>query len=351
LLSRYDAKATASAPGRVRPVRNRVPKQLRRVGRLAYDSPVLSVAYFGPAGTFTEEALRSQEDLAAGKRTPYSSVPEVIAAVERHDADGGVVPIENMIEGSVSVTLDTLAFDSELLIQREIDLPVSLNLCAPAGVGLSDVRTVVSFPHAIAQCRGYLSNKLPKADSRASYSTAEAASEVSKSKRTDLAAICNRLAADMYGLEVLATEIEDHPENQTRFVLVGRGIPAPTGHDKTTIVCFQREDRPGSLLAILQEFAARAINLTKLESRPTKRGLGDYCFFIDIEGHVADELIADGLRNLAAKQAEVKFLGSYPVGGPMEAGVERRRAAGRAWKHASTWVEQLRAQIRDGEQA
>ena len=107
----------------------------------------------------------------------------------------------------------------------------------------------------------------------------------------------------MYGLDVLATEIEDHPENQTRFVLVGRGIPAPTGHDKTTIVCFQREDRPGSLLAILQEFAARAINLTKLESRPTKRGLGDYCFFIDIEGHVADELVADGLRNLAAKQA------------------------------------------------
>jgi len=309
----------------------------------------LRVAYFGPSGTFTEEALISQDDLAAGTRVPFPAVPEVIAAVERGDADGGVVPIENMIEGSVSVTLDTLAFDSDLLIQREIDLPVSLNLCARPGVPLTDVGTVVSFPHALAQCRGWLAKKLPNAQQRASHSTSDAAREVSKSKRTDVAAICNALAADLYGLKVLASEIEDHPENQTRFVLVGRGVPAPTGHDKTSIVCFQREDRPGSLLAILQEFAARAINLTKLESRPTKRGLGDYCFFIDIEGHIADELLADGLRNLAAKQAEVKFLGSYPVGGPMEAGVERRRAHGRAWKHASTWVEELRVQIREGE--
>jgi prephenate dehydratase len=305
------------------------------------------VAYFGPAGTFTEEALLTQPDLAEGRREPCATVPEVIAAVERGDADGGVVPIENMIEGSVSVTLDTLAFDSDLLIQREIDLPVSLNLCARPGIGLADVRTVVSFPHALAQCRGWLAKKLPQADQRASHSTSDAAREVARSKRTDVAAICNALAADLYGLEVLASEIEDHPENQTRFVLVGRGIPAPTGHDKTSIVCFQREDRPGSLLAILQEFAARAVNLTKLESRPTKRGLGDYCFFIDAEGHIADEIVADTLRNLAAKQADVKFLGSYPVGGPAEAGVERRRAAGRAWKHAATWVESLRAQIRE----
>jgi prephenate dehydratase len=305
------------------------------------------VAYFGPAGTFTEEALLTQPDLAAGDRAPFPAVPEVIAAVERGEADGGIVPIENMIEGSVSVTLDTLAFDSELLIQREIDLPVSLNLCARPGVALADVRSVVSFPHAIAQCRAWLAKKVPAAEARASHSTSDAAREVSKSKRTDLAAICNALAAELYGLQVLAREIEDHPENQTRFVLVGRGVPAPTGHDKTSIVCFQREDQPGSLLQILQEFAARSINLTKLESRPTKRGLGDYCFFIDCEGHIADEVMADALRNLVAKQAEVKFLGSYPVAGPLEAGVARRRAAGRAWKSAAAWVETLRAQIRD----
>jgi prephenate dehydratase len=307
----------------------------------------VQVAYFGPAGTFTEEALLTQPDLAAANRTPFTPVPEVIAAVERGDADGGVVPIENMIEGSVSVTLDTLAFDSDLLIQREIDLPVSLNLCARPGVGLGDIRTVVSFPHAIAQCRAWMANKLPAAEARASHSTSDAARETSRSKRTDIAAICNSLAAEIYGLEILAREIEDHPENQTRFVLVGRGVPAPTGHDKTSIVCFQRKDRPGSLLGILQEFAARDVNLSKLESRPTKRSLGDYCFFIDCEGHVSDEVVADALRNVRAKQGEVKFLGSYPVGGPREAGVEKRRRVGKAWKQASDWVDELRAQIRD----
>src|SRR5262249_51754473 len=145
----------------------------------------------------------------------------------------------------------------------------------------------------------------------------------------------------------LAVEIEDHP-SETRFVVVGHGIPGRTGHDKTSVVCFQREDRPGSLLAILQEFAARAINLSKLESRPTKRGLGNYCFFIDLEGHVRDELVADCLRNLAAKQAEVKFLGSYPAAAS-EVGDARRKAAGKAWREASSWVDSLRAQVRDDE--
>lgn len=307
------------------------------------------VAYFGPQGTFTEEALLTQSDLAAASREPLRTVPDVIAAVERGDFDCGLVPIENMIEGSVSVTLDTLAFDSELLVQREIDLPVSLNLCVKPGTSLADVRTVLSYPHAAAQCRDWMARKIPAAEFRASNSTADAAREVAKSKRGDLAAICNVLAAKLYGIDVLATEIEDHPENQTRFVLVGRGVPAPTGHDKTSIVCFQRQDRPGSLLGILQEFAARAINLTKLESRPTKRSLGDYCFFIDCEGHIADELLADTLRNLTAKQAQVKFLGSYPVGGPQEVGAAKRRAASRAWKQASEWIEGLRAQIREGE--
>lgn len=309
----------------------------------------MQVAYFGPAGTFTEEALLTQPDLAAADRAPFPAVPDVIAAVERGDADSGVVPIENMIEGSVSITLDTLAFDSELLIQREIDLPVSLVLCVRPGVTLADVHTVVSFPHALAQCRGWLGKKLPDAQTRASNSTSDAALEVSKSKRTDQAAICNGLAAKLYGLDVLAGDVADRGENQTRFVLVGRGVPAPSGHDKTTIVCFQRKDQPGSLLSILQEFAARAINLTKIESRPTKNGLGDYCFFIDCDGHISDEVVADALRNIVAKHAEVKFLGSYPVAGAPETSVARRTAAGRAWKHASEWVESLRVQIRENE--
>ena len=277
---------------------------------------------------------------------PLSSVPEVIASVERGDADCGIVPIENMIEGSVTVTLDTLAFDTDLLIQREVDLPISLLLCARPDVALGDIRTVFAHPVAAAQCREWLAKKLPGAELRASNSNADAPHEVRRSRRHDVAAIGTTRAAEIYDLAVLATEIEDHPENETRFVVVGRGVPRPTGHDKTTIVCFQRVDKPGSLLGILQEFAARAINLVKLESRPTKRNLGDYCFFIDAEGHISDELLADALRNLAAKQAKVKFLGSYPVGDPSEAGVAKRKAAGKAWKAATEWVDDFRGQIR-----
>jgi prephenate dehydratase len=304
------------------------------------------VSYLGPHGTFSEEALLTQPDLAAGNLLPLTSVPEVIASVERGDADCGLVPIENMIEGSVTVTLDTLAFDSDLLIQREVDLPISLNLCARPGTRLGDVRTVLAHPLAAAQCREWLARKVPDAQVRASNSNAEAPREVSRSKRTDLAAIGTTRAASLYALKVLATDVEDHPENETRFVVVGHGVPAPTGHDKTSIVCFQRVDKPGSLLAILQEFAARSINLTKLESRPTKRGLGDYCFFMDAEGHIGDELLADALRTLAAKQAEVKFLGSYPVGGLEEHTVAKRSAATKAWRTAGAWVDGLRAQIR-----
>ena len=303
------------------------------------------VAYLGPPGTFAEEALLTQADLADGDRVPMKSVPQVINAVERGDVDLGFVPLENSIEGSVSVTLDTLAFDTDLLVQREVDLPISLSLCARPGTRLSDVTTVLSHPNPFGQCRMWLLSKLPDATQVVMNSTAEAAREVSRTKRSGTAVICNTHAAELFGLAVLASEIQDHPENQTRFVVVGRGVPAPTGHDKTTIVCFQREDRPGSLLAILAEFAARTINLTKLESRPTKRSLGDYCFFIDFEGHIVDELVADCLRNLAAKAADVKFLGSFPVAGERDAKA-RRRAATKAWREANAWVETLRTQVR-----
>jgi len=305
---------------------------------------VARVGYLGPPGTFAEEALLGQRDLAEGTTVPLRTVPEVLTAVERGDVDVGLVPLENSIDGTVTVTLDTLAFDTDLLVQREIDLPISLHLCAKPGTRLADVTTVVSHPSPFGQCRTWLARKLANADLEAANSTAEAARRVAESSRSDLASIGTAHAARLYGLEVLASEIEDHPENETRFVLVGTGVPAPTGHDKTSIVCFQREDRPGSLLAILQEFAARAINLTKLESRPTKRGLGQYCFFIDFEGHLDDELVADCLRNLAARQAEVKFLGSYPVAG--EEGPARRQAVSEAWRTASEWVDALRAQVR-----
>lgn len=158
-----------------------------------------------------------------------------------------------------------------------------------------------------------------------------------------MAAIANARAAEVYGLRTLAADIEDHPENSTRFVLVApSGVPKATGHDKTSVVVYQQEDRPGSLIAILQEFVARDINLTKLESRPTKKGLGDYCFVFDLEGHIRDEVVADCLRNLKAKQADVKFLGSYPAAG---AGHTTRAEVAERFRSAEAWVDSLRSQI------
>jgi prephenate dehydratase len=304
---------------------------------------VTRVAFLGPPGTFTEEALLAESDLAGGDLVAMPTIPDVIATVEAGNADTGVVPIENSIEGSIDVSLDLLAFSSELLIQREMVRPVALNLVARPGTALREVRRVVSLPYATAQCREWLTANLPQAEIVAANSTADAVERTARSRARGTAAVGTRLAAQLYGLDVLVADVEDHPENATRFVLVGHGVPAPSGHDKTSVVVFQREDRPGSLLAILQEFAARSINLVRLESRPTKKGLGRYCFVIDCDGHVADEVVADALRNLAAKHGRLKFLGSYPAAGAD--GGTRRRAAGKAWREASAWVEGIRARI------
>ena len=181
------------------------------------------------------------------------------------------MPIENSIEGSISVTLDTLAFDTDLLVQREVDLPVSLNLCAPKGTKIADITTVVSHPNPLGQVRMWMAKHLPDATSVAANSTAEAAHQVARSKRKGMASIGTKQGAKHAGLQVLARDIEDHPDNLTRFVIVGYGIPARRGHDKTSIVCFQREDKPGSLLAILQEFSA-APSTSRSWSRGPRNG-------------------------------------------------------------------------------
>jgi prephenate dehydratase len=269
----------------------------------------------------------------------------VLDAVESGEVDLGFVPIENSIEGTVNFTQDALVFDHDLLIQREVVLDIEHCILAKKGASLAGIETLFSIPVATAQCHEYVRTNLGKADVRAANSTAEAARIVSESGGNTTAAIAPRNAAKVYGLEVIADNVADHAGNQTRFILVGKNtIPSPTGHDRTALVVFQRADEPGSLISILQEFAARRINLSQLLSRPTKRGgLGDYCFVIYADGHVKDELMADVLRELRAKQGAVKFLGSYPASG--EHAHSAREHADARWKEADDWVTALRERI------
>jgi len=303
------------------------------------------IGYFGPPGTFTEQALLTQSDLAAVTRVPFPTVPDVLEAVESGEVDAGFVPIENSIEGTVNFTQDALVFDHDLFIQREVVLDIEHCLLAPRDVPLSAITTVMTIPIAAAQCHAFLRRELPNVEVRATNSTSEAARMVAEQADPSIAAIATRIAASLYSLQVLRAGISDHDGNQTRFVLVAKNsVPARTGHDRTALVVFQRADEPGSLISILQEFAARRINLSNLLSRPTKRGgLGDYCFIMYADGHIEDELVADALRELHAKQGSVKFLGSYPAAG-VHAHSAREHADAR-WREADDWVGELRSHI------
>ncbi len=303
------------------------------------------IGFLGPPGTFGEEALLSQPDLVDDELVPMASHADVLAATASGEVDLGFVGLENSIEGTVRSVLDQLVFDVDLLIQREVVLPITQNLLAPPGIGLADVARVVSFPDAMEQCRAFFARELPAVELVAANSTAEAVRLVAEERPPGTAAVGTALAAKLYGLDVVAPGIEDHPDNSTRFVLLAReGIPAPTGHDKTSLALFQLADRPGNLHLISAQFAARDLNLTKFESRPTKKSLGDYCFIIDCVGHVADELVADCLKNLRVDVGEVKFLGSYPAAG--EQGDSLRREAEAAWREAEAWIARLRRSVR-----
>jgi len=268
--------------------------------------------FLGPPGTFTQEALLQVVDPENADLIYYPTPEEVILAVANGDIVQGMVPMENSVEGTVNATIDALGFETDgLVITHEVILPVRLHLLGRPGTDLGTIAEVYSMPVATAQCRRWLREHLPNAKIIAANSTAEAAGRVAYEKGS-AAAIGPNLAAQLFALEVIARDVTDHPEAETRFVVVGREQPPPSGRDKTSLIVFISEDKPGALLEILTDFASRNINLTKLESRPTKRVLGEYCFFIDLEGHSSDAIVAEAIAAIDSHVAKLRSLGSYP---------------------------------------
>jgi prephenate dehydratase len=274
----------------------------------------LKIAFLGPRGTYTEAALLSQADLVGYEQVPLPTIPTVLEAVESGQAAMGLVPIENSIEGTVNLTQDSLVFDFDLLIQREIVVDIKHCILGTDDATLETIRTIHTIPIAASQCYKYIQKNLRGVEVIDSKSTAEAAQIAAQIKSNSVAALASKEAADRYGLKVIASGIADHESNQTRFVLVGKdSVPARTGNDQTGLVVFQDQDKPGSLVSILEEFASRQISLNNLLSRPLKHGgLGNYCFVIYAQGHVADKSVAEVLEELYRKHKFVKFLGSYP---------------------------------------
>jgi prephenate dehydratase len=307
-------------------------------------------AYLGPEGTFAEAALvrlASSAETAAAPAgwvaRPEASVAAALAAVRSGDCRAALVPLENSVEGSVPATMDGLVDGEPLVITREVFLEVGFVLAVRPGTTAAQVRTVASHPHALAQCRGRITELLPAADVVPTASTADAARRVADGEYD--AAVCAAIAAERYQLDALATDLADHPGAVTRFVLVQRPgpLPAPTGADKTTITAVI-PDRTGALLDLLAEFAVRGISLTRIESRPTRERLGVYSFSIDCEGHVSDARVGDALAALHRLCADLRFLGSYPradveAGKPVE-----ERVGDAAFAGAETWL----AQVREG---
>lgn len=303
--------------------------------------PPSRYAYLGPEGTFCEAALRSLPAAETADHLPCVSVADALDAVRRGEAGGAVVPLENSVEGSVAETLDELATGEPLHIVREVLLPVTFALMARPGVGLADIGVVTTMPHAEAQVRRWLRQTLPAASFVAAPSTADGARAVAAGEAD--AAVAAPLAAQRYGLQVVADDIADTAGAVTRFVLVARPAapPPPTGADRTTVMAFIADDHPGALLEMLTEFAVRGVNLTRIESRPTGVGLGRYYFSIDAEGHIAQARVAETLAAIRRECADVRFLGSYPRADGVAAG-ERPGTTDRDFSDAHAWVERLR---------
>lgn len=301
------------------------------------------IGFFGPRGTFTEQALLSMPVAQDADLLDFKTVSAALDAVRKGEVDSALVPLENSVEGSVATTLDELAYGEPLVIVDEVALKVRFALMVRPGTQLSDISLFTTHPHAYAQCREWLATALPDAHFAAALSNGSAAEDVADPASRFQAAIGPRVAAEHYGLEVIADNIGDNEDAQTRFVLVSRrrAPEPPTGADCTTLVIFIRQDHAGALLEILTEFAVRGINLTRIESRPTKKQLGDYYFSLDIQGHIAEARVGEALAGLQRICLEVRYLGSYPRHDG-RANLAPSTASDEAFAESIAWVHALR---------
>jgi prephenate dehydratase len=279
----------------------------------------MRIAYLGPRGTFSEDALRAAVGEVEVEAIPAATVPEAIIAVREGGADRALVPFENSIEGAVTATLDTLAFDADgVTLVGEFDLPIRHCLIAREQLPLERIEVVLSHPQASAQCARFVRENLPQAEVRAALSTAEAVRTVAESDQP-WAALGAESAAQLYGAAVLRQGVEDVADNITRFVWIGpEGTTASGSGPWRTSVVFSElgEDHPGALVDALQVFSERAINLTRIESRPLRRGLGRYQFFIDTEGAADQQPLTEAIEALRSKAENVRVLGSWPISAP-----------------------------------
>lgn len=303
---------------------------------------MVRLAYLGPEGTFSQEALRLLAPGAEG--APASNVPSALNAVRAGEADGAVVPLENSLEGAITTTLDEFAWGEPLHITAELLLPVRFSLLARPGTEQRQIKRVYSHPAALTQSRDFLARELPDAVVVAAPSTAGAAQEVALPGSPYDAAIAAAIAGERYGLVEVAGDIGDRADTVTRFVQVARPgpLPTPSGRDRTTLVVFLADDHPGALLGMLTEFSVRGVNLTRIESRPTGGGIGRYFFHFDLEGHIADARVGEALSGLHRLCGEVRFLGSYPRADGVSPQI-RRGMADAEFADASAWVRRIRS--------
>lgn len=273
-----------------------------------------TVAFLGPNGTFTEEAARFFFEGQQVKYIPYATIPDVLDAIDQGKTEFAVVPIENSIEGTVNLTMDWLIHHIDVPIRGELAYPISQHLMAAKQMNWSEIRKVISHPQAVAQSRLFLRKYLPQAEIEYAQSTAEAVKQVGLNPNEPWAAIGNRLSKEIYPVEFIKEYIQDHENNYTRFFLVSSSsMPMkPSENEKTTILVTLPSDFPGALYQVLAAFAWRKINLSRIESRPTKTGLGNYHFIIDIDQKMDEILLPGAFAEMEALGCQVRQLGSYP---------------------------------------